>query len=360
MTSVSISRVAKSYGDAHVLSSFDVEINDGTFFTLLGPSGCGKTTLLRIVAGFVRPDAGTVRFGDEDVTRMPPHKRNVGMVFQDYALFPDKSVFTNVAYGLHARSVPASEIKTRVNQHLEMVGLSALGDRYPSELSGGQRQRVALARALVISPRVLLMDEPLSNLDAKLRVQMREMIRDLQQKANITTIFVTHDQEEALVMSDKVAVMERGHVEQIGSPREIYATPRSAYVADFVGAANLLPATIKETAGSRRVVCDVLSQAVSGRYSGDKTTGDLALVLRPEQVRLEAGKSAPGSDANVLRGVVTRHQYLGFKVSYSVALADGLEIRVDSAATSRAEELDVGANVNVLLGNNPLFVDPRR
>ena len=342
-----------------MLSSFDVEISDGTFFTLLGPSGCGKTTLLRIVAGFIRPDAGTVRFGDEDVTHMPPHKRNVGMVFQDYALFPDKSVFANVAYGLHARSVPASEIKSRVNRHLEMVGLSALGDRFPAELSGGQRQRVALARALVISPRVLLMDEPLSNLDAKLRVQMRGMIRDLQQRANITTIFVTHDQEEALVMSDQVAVMARGHIAQIGSPREIYASPNSTYVADFVGAANLLPATLTESSTAERVVCNVLGQTVSGRYAGPEAPGDLSLVIRPEQARLVSAAENGDAHVNRLGGVVTRHQYLGFKISYSVALSDGLEIRVDSTATDAAEEFAIGARVHIALGENPLFVDPR-
>ncbi|MFC6761665.1 ABC transporter ATP-binding protein [Sulfitobacter porphyrae] len=216
------------------------KIADGTFFTLLGPSGCGKTTLLRIVAGFVSPTSGQVTFGKDDMTFVPPHRRGVGMVFQDYALFPDKTVFDNVAYGLRARHVAAKTIRSKVPEYLERVGLDGFADRLPSEMSGGQRQRVALARALVIEPRVLLMDEPLSNLDASLRVQMRDVIRTLQQETRTTTIFVTHDQEEALAMSDEIAVMKNGRIVQCGAPEEVYRSPETAYVSSFVGAANLL------------------------------------------------------------------------------------------------------------------------
>jgi iron(III) transport system ATP-binding protein len=235
-------------------------IKSGEFFTLLGPSGCGKTTLLRTIAGFITLQSGVLRFGEKDVTHLPTHKRNIGMVFQDYALFPDKSVFDNVAYGLRARNISESEIKTRVNEGLEKVGLSAFPTRKPADLSGGQRQRVALIRALVIKPEVLLMDEPLSNLDAKLRHAVRETIVDLQREAGITTVFVTHDQEEALAMSNRIGVMNKGKLEQIGTPYAVYQTPATLFTASFVGAANIIgdmmirPEDIELTAGGEAVI----------------------------------------------------------------------------------------------------------
>ena len=218
MASISIENLRKEFGGNAVLQNLSLHIPDGAFFTLLGPSGCGKTTLLRCIAGFHESDGGRILFDQDEMTHVPTHHRDIGMVFQDYALFPDKSAFENVAYGLRARKVARAEINTRAKEALESVGLAHLADRYPAQMSGGQRQRVALARALVIRPRVLLMDEPLSNLDAKMRMQMRDIILDLVQEARITTVFVTHDQEEALAMSDKIALMDKGCIAQLGTP----------------------------------------------------------------------------------------------------------------------------------------------
>jgi iron(III) transport system ATP-binding protein len=234
-------RVTQRYDGQPLFADLDLEIPSGQFFTLLGPSGCGKTTLLRMLAGFVVPDAGRIWFGDRDVTALPAHQRGVGMVFQDYALFPDRSALANVMYGLQARDVPAAEARKRAMAMLHRVGLADLADRSPAKLSGGQRQRVAMARALVIEPQLLLLDEPLAALDVKLRVELRAMVRELQLESKVTTVFVTHDQEEALAMSDVIAVMDRGRIVQIGAPAEVYATPANAYAADFVGSANVLP-----------------------------------------------------------------------------------------------------------------------
>ena len=233
--------VTQRYDGQALFSGLDLEIPSGRFFTLLGPSGCGKTTLLRMLAGFVVPDAGRVWFGDRDVTQLPVHKRGVGMVFQDYALFPDRSALANVMYGLDARGVAAKEARSSARAMLDRVGLGDLADRSPATLSGGQRQRVAMARALVIQPQLLLLDEPLAALDVKLRVELRAMVRELQLESGITTVFVTHDQEEALAMSDIVAVMDRGRIVQMGAPQEIYAGPVNGYAADFLGSANLVP-----------------------------------------------------------------------------------------------------------------------
>jgi iron(III) transport system ATP-binding protein len=234
-------RVTQRYDGQPLFTDLDLEIPSGQFFTLLGPSGCGKTTLLRMLAGFVVPDAGRVWFGDRDVTSLPVHKRGVGMVFQDYALFPDRSALANVMYGLEARAVPAGEARKRALAMLDRVGLREFADRSPATLSGGQRQRVAMARALVIEPQLLLLDEPLAALDVKLRVELRAMVRELQLESKVTTVFVTHDQEEALALSDIVAVMDRGRIVQMGPPADVYGKPANAYAADFVGSANVLP-----------------------------------------------------------------------------------------------------------------------
>ena len=252
MAEIAIDNITVSYGGNRVIESLSLEIADQSFFTLLGPSGCGKTTLLRTLAGFLPVDHGMIRFGDTDVTRIPAHKRDIGMVFQDYALFPDKTVFENVAYGLRARKREDADIRKAVPEYLERVGLTGLAQRRPADLSGGQRQRVALARALVIKPKVLLMDEPLSNLDAKLRVQVRETIADLQRAAGITTVFVTHDQEEALALSDQIGLMRQGRIAQKGTPQDIYGAPVSAYVADFVGAANVVAVVLSGRIGAGR------------------------------------------------------------------------------------------------------------
>jgi iron(III) transport system ATP-binding protein len=326
MAQISIERLAVSYGGARVIDDLSLTIENGSLFTLLGPSGCGKTTLLRTIAGFLAIERGTVRFGDRDVTDVPAHRRDIGMVFQDYALFPDRSVFENVAYGLRARRLDGSTIRRRVGEYLERVGLNAYADRRPAALSGGQRQRVALARALVIEPQVLLMDEPLSNLDAKLRVKVREIISDLQREARITTVFVTHDQEEALALSDKLGLMRNGHIEQIGTPQEIYERPVSSYVADFVGGANVVPVECRSPPGGGAFAAFTMEgvpvEAVAPTLV---KAGPALLVIRPENIALSrASGGTPG-----IAGRVRRKLYLGHKTSYRVELTSGRLISVD-------------------------------
>jgi len=327
MTRITIANLVKRFDKHQVLDDLSLDIEDGCFFTLLGPSGCGKTTLLRCIAGFNLPDAGRILFDGDDVTSVPAHERNIGMVFQDYALFPDKSVSDNVAYGLRARKRPRDEVRARVDEALAQVGLQALAERFPAQLSGGQRQRVALARAMVIRPRVLLMDEPLSNLDAKLRLEMRDMILELQRATRITTVFVTHDQEEALALSDRIAVMKGGRVAQQGTPHSLYAMPQSAYVADFVGSANLLPVTVEAP-----------GRVILGGQALHVDTGSVApgapgqLVLRPEALGLQSDAALAGENALAAR--VLGRQYLGAKTLYRLALTDGQELRVDEAGAA--------------------------
>src|SRR4051812_28834768 len=244
MTAIRIAGVSRTFGALAAVDDIALDIANGEFFTLLGPSGCGKTTLLRMVAGFCDLDRGAIHFGDRRIDTLPPHRRNAGMVFQNYAIFPNLSVADNVAYGLRARGVVRKDIAARVARALALVHLDAYGERWPHQLSGGQLQRVAIARCLVIEPAVLLLDEPLSNLDAKLRVEMRAEIRQLQQQLKITAIYVTHDQEEALAMSDRIAVMRAGKLEQVATPQEIYRAPATPFVAEFMGTTNLLTGTV--------------------------------------------------------------------------------------------------------------------
>ena len=319
---IHIERLCVSYAHQRVIDGLTLEIASGSFFTLLGPSGCGKTTLLRTIAGFVPVESGRLAFDGEDVTRVPAHQRNIGMVFQDYALFPNRSVFDNVAYGLRARNVAEGAIKSQVHAALDRVGLAHLAARLPAALSGGQRQRVALTRALVIKPRVLLMDEPLSNLDAKLRVQVRETIHELQRESAITTVFVTHDQEEALALSDRIAVMHQGRIEQLGTPREIYEAPASAFVADFIGAANLLPAHCTSCNGEGAQV-QVGGTALAARAPRAVAPGEAILVARPEDIVIEAPASG------LVAGKLRSQQYLGVKTMFRVELDGGRIVNVD-------------------------------
>lgn len=326
MAAITIEKLAVSYSGTRIIDGLDLTIAAGTFFTLLGPSGCGKTTLLRTLAGFLPVAGGSIRFGTENVTAVPAHRRDIGMVFQDYALFPDKTVFDNVAYGLRARRRDEAAIRQKVGEYLERVGLSAFGERHPAALSGGQRQRVALARALVIQPQVLLMDEPLSNLDAKLRIQVRETIADLQREAGITTVFVTHDQEEALALSDRIGLMRQGRIEQNATPQEIYLAPVSAYVADFVGAANVIPV---ETSGhadpETPLSVELAGGRVTARASAALAAGKAVLIARPEDLRMARGEEV----GNAVRGIIVRKQYLGSRTGYRVRPAEGGDIAVD-------------------------------
>jgi iron(III) transport system ATP-binding protein len=321
MAQIKVSNLTVGYCDVPVIRDCSLTIPDGTLFTLLGPSGCGKTTLLRTMAGFIPVREGRLHFGERDVTHLPAYLRDVGMVFQDYALFPDKTVFDNVAYGLRARKIDTASIRRSVGEHLERVGLSALADRLPAALSGGQRQRVALARALAIKPAVLLMDEPLSNLDAKLRLQVRETISDLQKEIGITTVLVTHDQEEALAMSDRIGLVCEGRLVQIGTPEELYDRPQSAYIADFVGAANTLAATVTcAVAAGGAATVQVAGRSLQALAPLELPPGGAMLVARGEMLTMLSDDVLA---ANQLPGSVRRRQYLGATTVYAVELETG-------------------------------------
>lgn len=326
---VSMQQMIKRFDGQTAVAGVSLEIKAGELFTLLGPSGCGKTTLLRMVAGFYRQDEGDLRFGERLMNDVPPHLRNTGMVFQNYAVFPHLTVMENVAYGLRARKVPRDELTRRVNEALDMVKLGAYRDRQPSQLSGGQQQRVALARALVIQPDVLLMDEPLSNLDAKLRVEMRSEIRRLQREAGITTIYVTHDQEEALAISDRIAVMNAGRVEQVGTPREIYAQPRTAFVAGFIGKTNFLPGEMRDG----EVVVAGQRLAWPAAHSGTCT-----VAVRPEAIGLGPGEVT-------MRGRVIESTFLGTYTAVTVTVAGDTTVEVH--VPPHADPPAVGAEVQL-------------
>ena len=338
MAAITLERLTVGYGEKAVIQDFSLTIEDGSLFTLLGPSGCGKTTLLRTMAGFIAVRSGRVLFGDRDVTHTPPHQRDVGMVFQDYALFPDKTVFDNVAYGLRARKQDAAAIVRTVSEYLDRVGLLGFESRRPAELSGGQRQRVALARALAIRPSVLLMDEPLSNLDAKLRLQVRETISDLQREIGITTVLVTHDQEEALALSNRIGLVREGALAQVGTPRELYARPNSTYVADFVGAANAMPVQlVRSTQPDASVRVNLEGQEMSATAGQALAQGPAVLLVRSETLSL---CDQPGDNRLPVR--ILRSQYLGARTLISVRSETGTEWRVELHGTG-SDRWAVGA-----------------
>jgi len=311
MAKVSIERLKKQFGNSVAVADFSLDIADGELVAFLGPSGCGKTTTLRMIAGFIEPTAGTIRIGDTDVTPLPVHKRDTGMVFQRYALFPHMTVAQNVSFGLEMHKVPAAERDTRIRAVLDMVRMTELRDRYPRQLSGGQQQRVAIARALAIQPKVFLLDEPLSNLDAKLRVEVREEIRALQQRLGLTTIFVTHDQEEALAIADRMAIMHDGKVQQVGAPQALYEQPANRFVADFLGKMNFFRGGLE---GSTFVTDKGSRIAVQAGEPGARHLG-----VRPERVQLSA---QPGQ-GNALAGVVASAVYLGSLLEVRVTLDSG-------------------------------------
>lgn len=318
---VNIKEAVKKYGDFIALKGVNLEIKPGEFFTLLGPSGCGKTTLLRMIAGFNSIDGGAIDFDSTCINNVPAHKRDIGMVFQNYAIFPHLTVEENVAYGLKAKKVPKNEIKRRVQEALELVQIAKLKDRKPNELSGGQQQRVALARAFVIEPSVLLMDEPLSNLDAKLRVQMRTVIKKLQRRLGITTIYVTHDQEEALAISDRIAVMKDGNIMQVGTSEEIYKKPQNVFVAGFIGVSNFLDSQYKKTEGKKA------NFKISEHYSFEKEfkeaheEQDVVVSVRPEQLKFV--------DKDGIPGTITLSTFLGDYTEYEVELENGQTVQIN-------------------------------
>ena len=316
--SIHIDKVVKKYGDHTVIDGLSLEVHPGEFFTLLGPSGCGKTTLLRMIIGFNSIEGGEIRVADHRINDVPPNRRNMGMVFQNYAIFPHMSVRDNVAFGLKMRGVSAEEIDRRVDEILHVVKIDALRDRMPTALSGGQQQRVALARAIVIAPEVLLMDEPLSNLDAKLRVEMRNAIKQIQRQINITTVYVTHDQEEALAVSDRIAVMEGGIVRQIGSPQTIYRRPADVFVSTFIGLSNLFSGIVR-TEGERKEVELLPDYRVSmSNLAADAFDGQPVTVsVRPEEFIIDEG------EGEGIPAIVTSSVFLGLTTHYFLETAQG-------------------------------------
>ena len=338
--------LTKKFGAMAAVDNVTLSIEEGELFTLLGPSGCGKTTLLRLIAGFYAPDAGDIRFDGQRVNDMPPHERGIGMVFQNYALWPHMTVFDNAAYGLKLRKIGRAEIAARVEAVLEKVKLGGLGDRYPGQLSGGQQQRVALARALVLNPKILLLDEPLSNLDAKIRVQVRQEIRKLQKELGITTIYVTHDQEEALTLSDRIAVFNQGKVFQVGTPKELYERPANRFVADFIGINNLIDGTVEAVEPrERRLRVKTALGALSALLDERFQVGTRCILcIRPENATVD---DAAAPDRNLVQGRITFAAYLGNTLRYDVEVSPGHVFKVDVRDPWHHEMRSMGSTVAV-------------
>lgn len=339
-------------GEVTAVSNVSLQIEKGEFVTLLGPSGCGKTTTLRMIAGFEFPTAGNIRLDGEIINNLPPHKRDMSMVFQSYAIFPHLTVFENIAYGLRVKRRPKAEIGERVERVLNLVELEGYGSRTPEQLSGGQQQRVALARALVMEPKVLLMDEPLSNLDAKLREQMRSEIRHIQKQIGITSVYVTHDQIEAMTMSDRIVVMNEGRVEQVGSPTDIYRRPSNRFVADFIGRANFVKGMVRGVEDGRLTI-DTLGSTLSVAAASNsfRIGQDVTLVVRPEMVMID-----PPANSHA-EGIVREAAYLGSMVEYEVEV-DGQLLSLVEYDPRRTIIHSEGERVQVQFLDDCLYVIP--
>jgi iron(III) transport system ATP-binding protein len=331
----------------------DLEVKKGDLVTLLGPSGCGKTTTLRMIAGFEIPTSGSILIDGEDVSTTPPNQRPTTMVFQNYALFPHLTVFENIAYGLKIRRDPADDIRKKTEEIMGLVGLEGLEARSPAQLSGGQQQRVSLARSLIMEPKVLLLDEPLSNLDAKLRVSTRLEIRKIQQRVGITSVYVTHDQEEAMTLSDWVVIMHKGKIMQIGTPQEIYAYPVNRFVADFIGKANFIRGHVTGMRPDNTLEIEIMGKKIIVPIQKDafKEGSDVLLVLRPESVRLESKK--PDS----LTGIIREAVYLGSQMVYEVDMADNI-ITVEIANPQEHIVFDIGEEVTLTFQERNLHILP--
>jgi len=331
-TILSIQGINKHFGTNHVLKGIDLNLKRGEFFTLLGSSGCGKTTLLRIIAGLEQPDTGHLLLNGVDITEVPPDKRNINTVFQNYALFPYMNVFNNIAYGLKIRKVKKQEIKEQVTEMLEVIQLPGFEQRMPNQLSGGQKQRIATARALINKPDILLLDEPLGALDLKLRKQMQSSLKELQQKLGITFVYVTHDQEEALNMSDRIGVMNHGVFEQIGTPEEIYNNPRTRFVADFIGDTNLLDAQVLEARHQELYHLHLNSAKVAARSDLTLQAGEtVSISIRPEKIHLyDALPENTTEKAFYLKGTVEQNYFVGAMIRTSIRLSDGRKLVVSN------------------------------
>ncbi|MBL4832298.1 MAG: ABC transporter ATP-binding protein [Aliivibrio sp.] len=346
---ITINDLSLSFGETEVLKGVNLDIKPGEFFAFLGPSGSGKSTLLRAIAGFGPTPKGQILIGGQDIVDLPPWKRNVGMVFQSYALWPHMTVRQNIAYGLEERKVAKPEIKERVDNALELVGLMHLAERRPSQLSGGQQQRVAIARTVVVEPQVLLLDEPLSNLDANLREQMRRDLLDLQRKLGLTTIFVTHDQEEANTISDRIAVLDQGVIQQMGKPISLYDNPANRFVADFLGTANLLTGKIDETQGSTIFSTE---SGITFPYKTDKR-GEISLLFRPQSVEISSNSTSPLNSSLVLEGKILHQEFLGHLVRYGIDVGGQL-LLVDDPHRRGTQHLVNGSNVLIGVDTNEL------
>jgi len=353
--SVTFEGINLSFGKTHVLKGIDLHIDPGELFAFLGPSGCGKTTLLRLLAGFESAQTGKVIIGDEEVSYLSPWQRNLGMVFQSYALWPHMTIRKNVAFGLEERHVPRDQIKERTNRALELVGLLDLADRRPSQLSGGQQQRVALARTIVIEPQVLLLDEPLSNLDAKLRIQMRQELLDLQRKLSITTIFVTHDQEEANTIADRIALMKDGIIQQVGSPVELYDQPVNRFVADFLGTANFFDGRLKKSGQEWTFLSDNnLSIPVKNNDSNLKLDS-CSLVFRPQNIKISSAREQVQDQDIQFEGTVRSKEFLGSTIRYRLVI-QGKEVFVDVPHQQGIKLMDDGQAVYFGIGHDQVQV----
>lgn len=349
---ISIEHAVKRYGKDTIINDLSLEVKPGEFFTLLGPSGCGKTTLLRMIIGFNSIEGGTFRIDDQIINDIPTNKRNIGMVFQNYAVFPHMSVYDNVAFGLRNRKVPKDEIEKRVTKILELVKIDHLRDRMPARLSGGQQQRVALARAIVIEPAVLLMDEPLSNLDAKLRVEMRNVIKRIQQQIGITTVYVTHDQEEALAVSDRIAVMNNGVIQQVDTPSRVYQRPANQFVSNFIGLSNFVPATIQKDPDGVRIgfACGSDYAVSMSNLSNDIADGQsVKVAIRPEEFEVHTG------DGTGIPAVVTGSVFLGTTTHYFLTTPDGQELEA-LQNSDMWEVMPEGTRVHLTVKQNKINV----
>ena len=346
-----VQALVKRYSDTVVVGPVSFAAAEGEFLSLLGPSGCGKTTTLRCIAGFETATGGDVLIDGRSILGLPPNRRDVGLVFQSYALFPHLTVFENVAFGLRLRQRPAPEIARRVADALRLVDLAGLEGRHPSQLSGGQQQRVALARCLALEPRLLLLDEPLSNLDLKLRIQMRSEIRKLQRRLGKTAIYVTHDQGEALALSDRIVVMSAGRIEQIGTPREVYETPRTRFVADFIGASNLLAGVVEPSGTTIRVGDARLTSRDAS------VPGPVTVLIRPERIRVVAPDTAPAS-GNLLSARVAEVVYLGEDLQLTLEVDGGISLAVSLKATVAEKELTPGTAVGAWIAREDVRVLP--
>jgi iron(III) transport system ATP-binding protein len=354
---IEVQDLTKKFGEMAAVSEVSLAIEEGELFTLLGPSGCGKSTLLRLIAGFYNPDQGVIRFNERVVNAVPPHERGIGMVFQNYALWPHMTVFENAAYGLKLRKIARAEIAERVSAVLEKVKLAGLEQRYPGQLSGGQQQRVALARALVLNPEILLLDEPLSNLDAKIRVQVRAEIRKLQRQLGITTIYVTHDQEEALTLSDRIAVINLGKLFQVGPPKQLYERPANRFVADFIGTNNLIEGAVQSAdTPSGHVVADTTLGPITALRDERVAAGARCVIcVRPENIAVDGPLTAV---SNRLQGRIAFAAYLGNTLRYDVELGKSVTFKADIRDPWHHKELPTGTTVTLTFPASSAFAIP--